>query len=125
MIARSTRAAAIVAIALVATMAERIGAQQPRAVPSRPVSIDLSKEKVGTEPTRFVPIVGDWIIAQDEGKKVVMVDGRKWKRGQPAGDGMPDCLPWSSDGNAEGRRKLLIFLARPSASARTGGGNSD
>jgi hypothetical protein len=25
------------------------------------------------------------VIAQDEGKKVLMVDGREWKRGQPAG----------------------------------------
>lgn len=25
------------------------------------------------------------MIAQDDGKKVLMVDGREWKRGQPAG----------------------------------------
>ena len=42
-------------------------------------------DKVGAEPKTFLPIVGDWVITQDDGKKVVMVDGRKWKRGQPAG----------------------------------------
>ncbi len=42
-------------------------------------------DKVGAEPKTFLPIVGDWVITTDEGKKVVMVDGRKWKRGQPAG----------------------------------------
>ncbi len=47
--------------------------------------IDLSKEKVGAEPASFVPIVGNWVIADEEGRKVVMVDGRQWKRGQPAG----------------------------------------
>lgn len=49
------------------------------------VKIDLSKEKDGAEPTRFLPVVGDWFITQDEGKKVLLVDGREWKKGQPAG----------------------------------------
>jgi hypothetical protein len=30
-------------------------------------------------------MVGNWVITSDEGKKVVLVDGRAWKRGQPAG----------------------------------------
>ena len=51
-----------------------------------PVTVKLgAADKVGAEPKTFLPIVGDWVITQDEGKKVVMVDGRKWKRGQPAG----------------------------------------
>jgi hypothetical protein len=55
-------------------------------VAQKPVTVQLkAADKVGAEPKTFVPIVGDWIITQDEGKKVVMVDGRKWKRGQPAG----------------------------------------
>jgi hypothetical protein len=84
MIAKAVRAVAAAAF-LLATITCGIGAQEPRSSASHPVTIDVSKEKVGVEPTRFVPIVGDWIIAQDAGKKVVMVDGRKWKRGQPAG----------------------------------------
>jgi len=47
--------------------------------------IDLASEAVGAESKKFLSVVGNWIIAQDEGKKVLMVDGREWKRGQPAG----------------------------------------
>jgi hypothetical protein len=55
----------------------------PKAV--KVVKVDLSGEKEGAEPTRFLSVVGDWTIATDEGKKVLLVDGRAWKRGQPAG----------------------------------------
>ena len=47
--------------------------------------IDVSKEKTGAEPAHFVPVVGNWAVAADEGKNILMVDGRQWKRGQPAG----------------------------------------
>ncbi len=47
--------------------------------------IDVSKEKAGAEPAHFVPVVGNWAVAADEGKNILMVDGRQWKRGQPAG----------------------------------------
>jgi hypothetical protein len=47
--------------------------------------VDLSRETAGTEPKHFLPMVGDWVIAKDDGHNVVMVDGRKWKRGQPSG----------------------------------------
>jgi hypothetical protein len=51
-----------------------------------PVVVKLSvADKIGAEPKTFLPVIGDWVITQDEGKNVVMVDGRKWKRGQPAG----------------------------------------
>lgn len=49
------------------------------------IRVDLSKEKAGGEPTRFLSVVGDWSIVTDSGKKVLMVDGRRWKNGQPAG----------------------------------------
>lgn len=48
-------------------------------------SISVAGEREGREPKAFVPVVGHWVIATDEGKKVVFVDGRTWKRGQPAG----------------------------------------
>jgi hypothetical protein len=48
-------------------------------------TISVANEKEGQEPKAFIPMVGHWVIATDEGKKVVMVDGRTWKRGQPAG----------------------------------------
>ena len=52
---------------------------------SKPVTIDLKNEKVGKEPQKFLPMVGDWVVSKDEGHNVILVDGRKWKRGQPAG----------------------------------------
>jgi hypothetical protein len=57
----------------------------PLAAQSKPIRIDISKERVGKEPTKFLPVVGDWLVTKDEGKTVVMVDGRKWKRGQASG----------------------------------------
>jgi hypothetical protein len=40
--------------------------------------VDLSKEKPGSAPTAFEPIVGTWVITQDGGENVIMVDGRPW-----------------------------------------------
>jgi len=57
----------------------------PAALHAQTTTVNLSKEKTGTEPKSFLPMVGNWVIATDEGKKVVMVDGREWKRGQPSG----------------------------------------
>jgi hypothetical protein len=51
----------------------------------RPIHVDLRGEKVNAEPTKFLPMVGSWLIASEQGKKVVLVDGRAWKKGQPAG----------------------------------------
>lgn len=54
-------------------------------VAQKPLRVDLSREKVNAEPTRFLPMVGSWLVTSEEGKKVVLVDGRAWKKGQPAG----------------------------------------
>ena len=51
----------------------------------KPIRVDLSKEKVNAEPTRFLPMVGSWLVTTEGGRKVVLVDGRAWKKGQPAG----------------------------------------
>ena len=42
------------------------------------IKVDLSKEKVGSVPKAFEPMVGTWVVAEDAGEKVVMVDGRPW-----------------------------------------------
>ena len=42
---------------------------------------DFSTETVGASPTTFTPAVGNWIIGSDDNNKVLVVDGRKWKRG--------------------------------------------
>jgi hypothetical protein len=60
-------------------------AAAPKAQAPATIKVDLAAEKEGGEPTRFLAVVGDWTIATDAGKKVVLVDGRQWKNGQPAG----------------------------------------
>jgi hypothetical protein len=42
------------------------------------VKVDLTKEQVGRPPAAFEPMVGTWVVAQDAGEKVIMVDGRPW-----------------------------------------------
>ncbi len=42
------------------------------------VRVDLRKEQPGTAPKNFEPMVGTWVIAEEAGEKVVMVDGRPW-----------------------------------------------
>lgn len=51
----------------------------------KPVHIDLTKEKAGAEPAQFLPVVGYWVVAQEGGRNVVMVDGRQWKKNEPSG----------------------------------------
>jgi hypothetical protein len=57
--------------------ASSAGAQVKRA--------NLSNETVGREPKTFAPMVGSWVIAKEGNRKVLFIDGRVWKRGQPAG----------------------------------------
>jgi hypothetical protein len=47
-------------------------------------AFDFSGETVGAEPASFRAIVGNWVIAADGDKRVLAVDGRKWKEGQPS-----------------------------------------
>ena len=56
-----------------------------RAQSLAPVHVDVTRDKLGAEPSTFLPMVGNWVVADEAGKKVVRVDGRVWKRGQPAG----------------------------------------
>ncbi len=57
----------------------------PMALPAQARTIDLSKEVVDREPKSFLGMVGKWVVAKDDGRKVIFVDGRIWKKGQPAG----------------------------------------
>ena len=43
-----------------------------------PKKVDLAKEKPGRPPAAFQAMVGTWVVAQDGGENVVMVDGRPW-----------------------------------------------
>ncbi len=49
------------------------------------IHVDLSKEKVGRDSTKFLAVVGNWSVVDDGGTKVLGVDGRQWLRGRPAG----------------------------------------
>jgi hypothetical protein len=42
------------------------------------LKVDLKNEKVGRPPAAFEPMVGTWVITEDAGEKVIMVDGRPW-----------------------------------------------
>src|ERR1700694_6059868 len=50
-----------------------------------PIRVDVAEEKAGSEPAHFIPVVGNWLVVPEGGKNVLMVDGRQWKKGQPAG----------------------------------------
>ena len=59
---------------------------QRRGTSSGEVRVDLSKERVGHESSKFLAVVGNWSIIEDNsGKRVLAVDGRSWLRGQPSG----------------------------------------
>jgi len=69
-------------ILLAACVAALIG--RPAAAQPKPVRFDLSAEKTGQESSVFLSAVGNWVVSEDGGKKVLLVDGREWKHGQPA-----------------------------------------
>jgi hypothetical protein len=48
------------------------------------ITVDLTKERAGKEPARFLAVVGDWSVSDEAGKKVIQVDGRQWIKGQPS-----------------------------------------
>src|SRR5262249_3888780 len=64
-----TRASILACVALIAICAALRAAE---------IRIDLSAEQVGKPPATFEPMVGTWLVAQDGGEKVIMVDGRPW-----------------------------------------------
>ena len=54
------------------------------AAASKSVRVDISKDKVGAESSKFLSVVGDWSVVDDGGKKAYAVDGREWLRGNPS-----------------------------------------
>jgi hypothetical protein len=47
--------------------------------------ITVDRETAGHEPRAFLPMVGSWVVAKEDKHNVLFIDGRAWKRGQPAG----------------------------------------
>lgn len=54
----------------------------PAAAQSAAAAVDFSPETVGAEPKAMLPMVGNWTITQDSGRKVLKVDGTRWQEGQ-------------------------------------------
>jgi hypothetical protein len=54
----------------------------PVAAQSTTTSVDFSAETAGVEPKTMLPMVGNWTITQDNGRKVLKVDGTRWQEGQ-------------------------------------------
>ncbi|HSS20158.1 MAG TPA: LamG domain-containing protein [Pyrinomonadaceae bacterium] len=73
---RSVLIAAVV-VAFSSLLVSEVAAQKS-------IKVDLSKERAGGESTKFLSVVGNWAVVDDNNKKVLGVDGRRWLRGQPA-----------------------------------------
>ena len=71
------------ALAVIGVHGNALAQTKPAA--AKPIRVDVARDRVGAEPSTFLPMVGHWVVVDEEGTKVVMVDGREWKRGQPAG----------------------------------------
>lgn len=88
-LAKQCKALLVVALVLVFSGAVSSICQQNIAWAKEPVQADFSAETVGAMPVSFAAAVGNWGIGIDNGNKVLVVDGRKWRRGQ-ASAGLAD-----------------------------------
>jgi len=52
--------------------------------PANPITFNFSQETVGAMPVSFAPAVGNWVIGIDKDNKVLVVDGSRWRQGQPS-----------------------------------------
>ncbi len=76
----------LLTLALTASViAQRTKKNTPAARAPASIHVDVAKEKVGGESSKFLSVVGNWAIVDDGGRHVLEVDGRQWLRGQPAG----------------------------------------
>lgn len=76
------------ALPLAATLLLPASALAQRAATPRPAAArtyGFAADAPGKEPSQFLPMVGNWVVTNDGGKRVLMVDGRIWKKGQPSG----------------------------------------
>jgi hypothetical protein len=71
-----------VRIATRVTLALLVASALPAQAPKK---ITVDKETPGREPHSFLPMVGSWVVTKEGKRNVLFIDGRAWKRGQPAG----------------------------------------
>ena len=55
-----------------------------QAAAAKEVKFDFATEKVGAEPTSFVPTVGNWVVGKEGDNVLLMVEGSMWSRNQPS-----------------------------------------
>ena len=79
---------------------------------------DFSGETVGAEPKSMTPVVGVWLVAQDGNNKVLMVDGSRWKQGQPAANIADKARALYGDRYAEFLDNVQSFAYYPYAVAK-------
>jgi hypothetical protein len=61
------------------------GSAAVRAEPKPPpLVVGFDGEKVGAPPTSIEPVIGDWVIAEVDGARGIMVDGTHWRNGTPS-----------------------------------------
>jgi laminin G domain protein len=88
------------------------------AVPVPQKTFDFSSETVGAEPKTMTPVVGVWVVAQDGQSKVLMVDGSRWKQGQPAANLADKARALYGDRYAEFLDNVQSFAYFPYAVAK-------
>jgi hypothetical protein len=88
------------------------------ASPAAPRRVTVAGDAVGREPTSFLPMVGSWVVANEGGRKVLFVDGRVWKRGQPAGGLADKARALYAARNEEFIESIKAFAYYPIAVAR-------
>jgi len=88
------------------------------AVPAPQKTFDFSSETVGAEPKTMTPVVGVWVVAQDGENKVLMVDGSRWKQGQPAANLADKARALYGDRYAEFLDNVQSFAYFPYAVAK-------
>src|SRR5215469_10287522 len=81
-------------------------------------TFDFSAETVGAEPKTMTPVVGVWVIAQDGDNRVLMVDGSRWKEGQPAANLADKARALYGDRYAEFLDNVQSFAYFPYAVAK-------
>lgn len=72
----------VAVVALPATARAQRAAVRPA---PKAIHVDVARDRVGAEPSQFLPMVGNWTVVTEGGQNVLRVDGRVWKRGQPSG----------------------------------------
>jgi hypothetical protein len=68
----------------IVTQAAQLAQVRPAATPDGATQFDFAGETVGSEPKSFLAVVGFWSIGAEGDNKFLVVDGRRWKEGQPS-----------------------------------------